>query len=76
MRKNRPSRLVYGPLEKVKKREFTKSSTPGQSDPSQPILTYFGIWTPMGHETTGAKFGRSRSRDFGATRGAIFSLSL
>jgi hypothetical protein len=56
--------------------EFTKSSAPCQSDPSQPILTYFGIWTPVGHETTGAKFGRSRSRGLGATRGVIFRLSL
>jgi hypothetical protein len=43
---------------------------------SQPFLTYFGIWTPVGHETTGAKFVRSRSRGFGDTRGAIFRLSL
>jgi hypothetical protein len=49
---------------------------PYQSDPSLPILTHVGMWTLEGHETTGAKFVRSRSRGFGATRGAIFRLSL
>jgi hypothetical protein len=52
-----------------------KCLAPCQSDPSQLILTYFGIWTPMGHDNTGAKFVRSRSRGFGGTRGAIFRLA-
>jgi hypothetical protein len=56
--------------------KFTKSSAPCQLDLMQPILTYFGIWTPVGHETTGDTFVRSRSRGFGATRGTFFRLSL
>jgi hypothetical protein len=39
---------------KKKTTEFAKSSASCQSNHSQPILIYFGICTPVGHETTGA----------------------
>jgi hypothetical protein len=39
---------------KKKTTEFAKSSASYQSNHSQPIIIYFGICTPVGHETTGA----------------------
>jgi hypothetical protein len=46
--------LVCGPLKerkKERKNRIHEEFGTCQSDPSQTILTYFGIWTPVGHET-------------------------
>jgi hypothetical protein len=54
--------VICGPLEEILKREKMKF-TALATDPR-----LFWYLDPMGHNTTGAKFGRSRSRGFGATR--------